>query len=713
MKFWTGIILGVMLVFHTLQGASWKKVNPKGLENINALYMFNDSTAIVVGSSGGVLKTKDGGNTWYAIDLNTDSEFWDITFVNAKTGFLVGDNLVFRTNDGGETWEVLISADVYYTGVYFLNESYGWIAGNNNSVWKTSDGGDNWEYIPVTYSYNIFLNKPFFLDPDTGFVVGSEETIFKTTNGGKNWKLVNQRDFTPQWNFIVFIDDTTGWVGNYRGRVFRARSYGDFWSEDRVLTDSLLQYKTVTDMYFVDNKVGYVVTEGGLIASTGDGGKSWGVTQIPGAENDYLYTVHFSDYYHGMVAGAGGVIYKTGNGGQSWTKLSTSFTTENIIDATFINDSTGWIVTDMGKIYRTMNRGKTWQLLLDHQNPAIKAIAVGDTTVYAVGESGSILRSGVNLSVWTQLITSEPSDLLGVYAVNDSTVWVVGQEQVILRSTDYGGSWQYIQFPSQEKPHLFDVFAFSADRAVVAGQGFLYQTYDGGKNWSGLYDANVTFYSVFFVDSLHGWAVGSDRNVYVTTDAGATWTPKATGATVQLYDVFFLDQYLGWVVGQNGLVLETTNGGESWDEDARQTSQDLKRVIFTSKSSGWAFGNSGVILTGDASNVVAITSPEPMVQVPSQIQLHPAYPNPFNPSTTIPVSLSRPADVRLTVYNALGQVVRTLWEGRLTAGEHRFEWNGTNATNTPMPSGIYWVRLEATGADHPRILQSQKLLLIK
>ncbi|HQV30257.1 MAG TPA: right-handed parallel beta-helix repeat-containing protein, partial [Calditrichia bacterium] len=52
------------------------------------------------------------------------------------------------------------------------------------------------------------------------------------------------------------------------------------------------------------------------------------------------------------------------------------------------------------------------------------------------------------------------------------------------------------------------------------------------------------------------------------------------------------------------------------------------------------------------------------------------YPNPFNPSTTIPFSLERPGEVRLLVYNILGQVVRILAEGQMSAGAHQVRWDG-------------------------------------
>jgi subtilisin family serine protease len=74
--------------------------------------------------------------------------------------------------------------------------------------------------------------------------------------------------------------------------------------------------------------------------------------------------------------------------------------------------------------------------------------------------------------------------------------------------------------------------------------------------------------------------------------------------------------------------------------------------------------------------------------LPGRIELYPAYPNPFNPATTIRYRLPGNADISLFVYNLLGQPVTTLFAGSQTAGEHRLTWNAQG-----LPSGIYYIVL--------------------
>ena len=93
---------------------------------------------------------------------------------------------------------------------------------------------------------------------------------------------------------------------------------------------------------------------------------------------------------------------------------------------------------------------------------------------------------------------------------------------------------------------------------------------------------------------------------------------------------------------------------------------------------------------------------------PSAFALGANYPNPFNPGTTIPVSVAAGAgDVDLTIYNVLGQPVRHVWNGPLAAGEHRLTWDGRDAEGQAVAAGVYLVRLHQ--GDQTRIRKMVKL----
>jgi flagellar hook assembly protein FlgD len=94
--------------------------------------------------------------------------------------------------------------------------------------------------------------------------------------------------------------------------------------------------------------------------------------------------------------------------------------------------------------------------------------------------------------------------------------------------------------------------------------------------------------------------------------------------------------------------------------------------------------------------------------LPTKYALHPNFPNPFNPSTTIKYDLKEAGKVSLKIYNVLGQEVRTLVSGAQTAGFKNIAWDGRNNAGQAVSSGIYVYRLETSG-----FVKSRKMMLIK
>jgi len=94
---------------------------------------------------------------------------------------------------------------------------------------------------------------------------------------------------------------------------------------------------------------------------------------------------------------------------------------------------------------------------------------------------------------------------------------------------------------------------------------------------------------------------------------------------------------------------------------------------------------------------------------PKSFTLHQNFPNPFNPNTTIEYELAKPSQVELTIFNNLGQKVKTLIQKQQSAGSHKLTWDGKNQAGQPVPSGIYFYRLKTEEG----IMASKKMVLLK
>jgi hypothetical protein len=112
-----------------------------------------------------------------------------------------------------------------------------------------------------------------------------------------------------------------------------------------------------------------------------------------------------------------------------------------------------------------------------------------------------------------------------------------------------------------------------------------------------------------------------------------------------------------------------------------------------------------VYVEGSGKQVTGIVGNE---ELPRRFGVSPNYPNPFNPTTTIKYQLPRTSEVRLTVYNVLGQAVRRLVDAKVEAGYHSVEWDGSNEVGAQVASGIYIYRFTADN-----YLNVQKMILMK
>jgi len=95
-------------------------------------------------------------------------------------------------------------------------------------------------------------------------------------------------------------------------------------------------------------------------------------------------------------------------------------------------------------------------------------------------------------------------------------------------------------------------------------------------------------------------------------------------------------------------------------------------------------------------------------QIAGEYILHPNYPNPFNPTTTVSFTLPVASNVRLDIYNVRGEKVRSLVNGYFSAGNYSQVWDGKNSAGRAVPSGVYMLRMISDGG-----VQVRNMLLLK
>jgi hypothetical protein len=99
--------------------------------------------------------------------------------------------------------------------------------------------------------------------------------------------------------------------------------------------------------------------------------------------------------------------------------------------------------------------------------------------------------------------------------------------------------------------------------------------------------------------------------------------------------------------------------------------------------------------------------------IPTEYALYQNYPNPFNPTTRIDFSLPAESNVKLVIYNILGQEIIQLVNNQMSAGNHSVTWNADDAGGNQLTSGIYLYKLTTSGVNGGEFQDIKKMILLK
>jgi len=318
-------MLFIILSFSDLTAQmSWEMQESGTSATLGDAFIIDSLTAFVVGSSGTILRTIDGGQTWEGQTSGTTETLWGVWFVSPDTGVVAGGNgTILMTTDGGTTWTPKASGttDFLYR-VCFINHDLGLIAAGQAGILRTDDSGMTWN--PITIETNTNFTDVWFSDKNIATAVGTGGDIYRSIDGGESWEAQDSGTGHLLYGVSFSGPDTGYAVG------------GDVSSGNIVVstTDGSANWTTnlepefyPRDVFCIDKNVATIVGEGEIIHTT-DGGAHWENQTYSPANT--LYGVYFLNSRIGIAVGANGSIYWTTDGGgsvavESETTLSTKF----------------------------------------------------------------------------------------------------------------------------------------------------------------------------------------------------------------------------------------------------------------------------------------------------------------------------------------------------------------------------------------------------
>jgi photosystem II stability/assembly factor-like uncharacterized protein len=306
---------------------------------------------------------------------------WELQFLSDSDAIMIGNNngsiTIRNSSDSGNSWNTTPKAD-YYMGsmktldMDFVDPFFGWVLYSNYSnqigLLMTNNSGQSWDQSEPPAGSKSF----FFADRSRGWIIGDAGLVARTDDSGRSWN-VESIPFPGAWDDISFSDRAHGWVVSsatgdntcqqYNSQnpghltVFRTGTGGDTWDGPICVEvperGNGFEYRA--NMHFVNATTGWIVSSGGVIRKTSDGGTTWG-SQDSGVAVD-LHNVFFLNEQTGWIAGQSGTLLSTTDGGLHWRHQRSS--DRDLSQVRFVDQDHGWIASTSG-LFQTSDRGSTW-----------------------------------------------------------------------------------------------------------------------------------------------------------------------------------------------------------------------------------------------------------------------------------------------------------------------------------------------------------------
>lgn len=283
-----------------------------------------------------------------------------------------------------------------------------------------------------------------------------------------------------------------------------------------------------------------------------------------------LVAIYFTSASRGFIAGDGGFLASTNDGGRTWLRYPLQ-TSEDINEIYFRNESSGYLVAGR-KLFITSDGGESWRETvifrpadLRNQVPTFLSIRFADKRRgLAIGsilnDKGNVIDSLVMRTTdggdtWTRTIVPSKAELFHLDFNGSSHGWIVGDKGLIVATTNGGETWSVQR--SGTTAALYNVdFRDDNEGYAVGEAGTILRTENGGSTWEKVKTSFPgTFMRVDFADDKNGWIVGHRGLILRSSDKGRTWVKMESTTTKSLYGLYIVKRY-GWAVGAGGTLLE-------------------------------------------------------------------------------------------------------------------------------------------------------------
>jgi photosystem II stability/assembly factor-like uncharacterized protein len=345
---------------------------------------------------------------------------------------------------------------------------------------------------------------------------------------------------------------------------------------------------------------------GTLLKST-DGGATWrGI--VTGITPDLPRVRLIGGSSDLVVTGGGCAVRRSDDGGESFSRLpftpSDRSCPAGVAALAFPSASVGYLVLSNASVLSTADGGRTFsRKTAVPGGPVTDILCTSDTSCFATA-GGSIQRSTDSAGSWTQVSSGSPP-LNGLELADPTTLYAVGNALTVLKSTDGGAMWTKKNVAGAPAGDLVSIRCAGAAACLIATRrgNQILRTTDGGATFSSVVPSTDATSAVEFASATRAIAAGALGSAEISNDSGATWIAVGSRVAGTFSVLDAVSPSVAYAGGRDGVLARTIDGGQSWKNVSAPTAANVVGIAAATAERVFVLASDGTLQRSDNGGV--------------------------------------------------------------------------------------------------------------
>ncbi len=629
-----------------------------------------------VACDGGLFTSTDDGKTWKVIINNYYTSNFVSRLFKGTDGNLIyqkGTGIYSTTSDGYETHIGNINEGSLF-GVDSNGQMY--FTKFPGGIFVSSDSGNTLRKIRDTDRWGTdFLELK---NKKIAYTHGAN--IELSTNRGNDWITQQPVTSDPGIGWTLASDTNENLFLCTGKEILRTNDNGNTWTK----FSSPVQYPW--SIYINKRNEIFISSQLKLYSST-DYGQSWNDTGI----NDYALS-YAEDQTGNMFVGTFHHLFKREENKKNWYEFDNGIS-QSRINSIIMRDNNLLIMTTK-ELYKSKDMGKTWNRVYTAEYGSSRFYDFKNKERIFAFIDGPINYTTDYGTTWTRVNTNFPYDNIIDYVITDNDeIYAAANRNTINYSSDFGKTWTTLW--KGEENFNFSDLSLDKNENLYFGYGKSLYKYDKTEKRI----SNIGY----FEKGTGKIVVSPWETIYVLAPDGLYCKANETGWNKLIENIgygysstFEINKQLQMVLFNGNELLISSDLGKSF-ERYRFNPYLLSPISFYADDDGNYF------IGTQEGGLYKASIPTKKVELPAQYSLAQNYPNPFNGQTYIEFSLPKQAQVKVAVFNVLGQEIEVLKNETLPLGNYKLAWDSKK-----LASGVYLYKIQTL-----EFVETKKMILMK